>query len=297
MKEDPIARVEREQAAKKSGSNVAKIIAIVLGVILAGVVAQDVLLCTQLNKDKEDLTERITALQTEYNNLSSDYAAINAQLDSSREEVAGLIERIRKTDATNRAKMRQYEKELGTLRTIMKGYIVQIDSLNSQNKRLAAELSVRNVERAETARQNEDLSEKVSSLTKKVETGSTLKARAISAVAYNSSAKVTDRSSRVKSVFVSLSLVENALAPKGPVKVYVRVKDPDGALIVDGTNASFKFGGEVLAASAAREVDYNGAEVDLGIYVNDVPEYVKGVYTVDVFTSKTKLGSAEFMLR
>lgn len=297
MKEDPIQRVEREQAAKKATSGKAKIVAIVLAVVLAIVVVQDVTLCMQLNQDKIDLTERITALQQEYNNLSSDYEAINIQLDSSRQEVAGLIERIRQTEATNRAKMRQYEKELGSLRTIMRGYITQIDSLNNQNKRLAAELSERNTELAESTRQNKDLSAKVNNLSKKIEVGSVLKARALTVEAYNASAKVTDRSSRVKNVYVSMTLVENTLAPRGPVKVYVRLKDPEGTLLADGTNASFKFGGETLAASASREVEYNGAEVDLGIYVNNVTGYVKGVYTVEVFTSQAKLGSAELMLR
>ena len=33
------------------------------------------------------------------------------------------------------------------------------------------------------------------------------------------------------------------------------------------------------------------------IYVNDVPEYVKGLYTVEVYSAQAKLGSAELMLR
>ena len=61
------------------------------------------------------------------------------QLDSSREEVSQLIERIKKTDATNRAKIRQYEKELRhSSGSIMRSYIVQIDSLNTLNQKLTA---------------------------------------------------------------------------------------------------------------------------------------------------------------
>ena len=67
-------------------------------------------------------------LQNEYATLSSDNDMINAQLDSSREEVSQLIERIKKTEATNRIMIRKYEKELGTLRSIMRNYIEQIES-------------------------------------------------------------------------------------------------------------------------------------------------------------------------
>ena len=112
-----------------------------VAVILAGTLAyvwwQKSSLVNELTIDKEELTQQMIDLQNDYASLSSDYDSINSQLDSSREEVSQLIERIKKTDAANRSKMRQYEKELGTLRSIMKSYIVQIDSLNTLNQNLA----------------------------------------------------------------------------------------------------------------------------------------------------------------
>ena len=101
-------------------------VAVVLAVALAYIWIQKSSLVNELNLEKEDLTAQMIALQNDYASLSSVYDVINSQLDSSREEVSQLIERIKKTDATNRAKIRQYEKELGTLRSIMRNYIVQI---------------------------------------------------------------------------------------------------------------------------------------------------------------------------
>lgn len=298
-KEDPIARAERLQA-KKKGNAATVVLAVVAGVLaiaLAVIATRDYRMVKDLEQDKADLQERITVLKTDFDNLTSDYDEINKQLDSSREEVAILIDRIKRTEATNRQKMRAYEKELGTLRSIMKSYIVQIDSLNSANLRLSTELNNSRQQLAEAKGQNKELASKVNDLSSKVATGSVVKARGIAVEAYNASDKKTDRSSRVKRLAVSLSLVENDLAPKGPMTVYVRALDPDGNLIVDGTNASFYFEGAALEASASREVDYEGEEVDMIIYVNDVPEYTKGVYTVEVFTAKSRLGSAELVLR
>ena len=289
QKEDPIARAERLQANKKSNVPVIvlAVLAGALAIALAVVAIKDYKMVKELEQDKADLQERITVLKTDFDNLTSDYAEINKQLDSSREEVALLVDRIKRTEATNRKKMRAYEKELGTLRSIMKSYIVQIDSLNSANLRLSTELSNSRQALAEAKGQNEELTSKVNALASKVATGSVVKARGIAVEAYNASEKKTDRSSRVKRLAVSLSLVENDLAKKGPMTVYVRVLDP----------ASFYFEGEALQASASREVDYEGAEVDMIIYVNDVPEYVKGLYTVDVYSAQAKLGSTELMLR
>ena len=79
--------------------------------------------------------------------------------------------------------------------------------------------------------------------------------------------------------------------------MYIRVKDPEGYLVVNGTQKAFEYNGEVMNCSASREVDYQGAAVDLGIYLNDIPEFSKGVYTIEAYSDKTLLGTTELMLR
>ena len=300
---DPIlARREKEEQAarEKTMKNVMMALAAV-ALVLAGILGymwyQKSRLVKDLEIEKQDLTEQMVALQQDYATLSSDYDTINSQLDTSRAEVAELIERIKKTDATNRAKMRQYEKELGTLRTIMRGYIVQIDSLNTLNHKLTADAAAARREAAESRKANEQLSQQIESLEGQVAAGSVIKARGIRLEAYNASEKVTDRSSRVVRLLTSLSLVENELAPRGPVRVYIRVKDPDGVILTNSVRTSFTFGGESMVASASREVDYEGREVEMGIYLNDIESYVKGIYTVEVYTEQSLLGTADLNLR
>ena len=255
-------------------------------------------LVNELNVEKEELTSQMIALQNDYATLSSDYDMINSQLDSSREEVSQLIERIKKTEATNRSKMRQYEKELGTLRSIMRNYIVQIDSLNTMNQKLKADAAAARREAAESRKKSEELSKTVKDLSGQVAVGSVVKARGLKLEAYNASDKVTDRSSRVVRMIATLSLVENDLANKGPVRVYIRVKDPDGILLTNSSQRTFSVaGGEPMICTASREVDYQGKEIDLGIYINEIPLFAKGIYTIEAYTEQTKLGDAELMLR
>ena len=272
-----------------------------LAVVLAGTLAyiwyQKSSLVNDLKIEKEELTEQMIALQNDYATLSSDYDTINMQLDSSREEVSQLIERIKKTEATNRSKIRQYEKELGTLRSIMRNYITQIDSLNTLNKQLTADAAAARREAAESRRKSEQLSKTVANLTGQVAAGAVIKARGIRIEAYNASDKVTDRSSRVVRLLTTLSLVENDLAPKEPVRVYIRVKGPDGVLLTNSEQRTFTYSGEPMICSASREDDYQGKEVELSIYLNDITGYVKGIYTVEAYTEQTLLGTAELMLR
>lgn len=273
------------------------VVAVALVAVLGYVWSQKSSLISELEDEKRDLTEQMESLQNDYATLSSDYDNINSQLDTSRAEVADLLERIKKTNATNRAKMRQYEKELGTLRSIMRNYIVQIDSLNSLNHKLTAEAAAARREAAASKAESAQLSQQVENLTGQVAAGSVIKARGLHIAAYNSSDKVTDRSSRTVRLLTSLSLVENELAPKGPVRVFIRVKDPDGIILTNSNRSSFTFNGETMVASASRRVDYEGSEVDLSIYLNDIPEYRKGVYTVEAYTEQSFLGKSELMLR
>lgn len=302
-REDPLEKLERREAEKKAngGLKTVMIIMIVVAVALAAALAYVMMsknnLVSQLNDEKADLTEQLITLQNDYADLTSEYDTINYQLDSSREEIAQLIERVRTTEATNRSKIRQYEKELGTLRSIMRGYIEQIDSLNTLNKQLTAEAASARKDAADSRRRSEELAQQVETLTDKVTAGSILKARGLRMEAFNANDRVIDRSTRVVRLLVSLSLVENELAERGPVRVYVRVSDPSGNLLLDGKGTTFTFDGQTLEASASREVDYQGEEVELGIYVNNIPEFYKGIYTVEAYTEQSLLGTAELMLR
>lgn len=303
METDPILE-RREREAKlakektlKTTMYILAAIAAVLVCVLIYVWSQKSALIGELEDEKQDLTEQMENLQNDYASLSSDYDSINSQLDTSRAEVANLIERIKKTDATNRAKMRQYEKELGTLRSIMRNYIVQIDSLNTLNHKLTADAAAARREAAASKAENAQLSQQVENLTGQVAAGAVIKARGLRMEAYMSNDKVTDRSSRVVRLLTSLSLVENDLAPKGQVRVYIRVKDPDGIILTNSNRTSFTYNGETMVASASRLVDYQGSEVNMSIYLNDIPGYRKGVYTVEAYTEQAFLGKAELMLR
>ena len=303
MAEDPLERLEREERERKAHAGfkttiyVLAALAVVLALVLGYMLVQRNSLVHALEGEKAELAQQMTDLQNDFNSLNSDYEVINHQLDTSREQVAQLIEKLNKTEATNRAKIRQYEKELGTLRTIMKGYIVQIDSLNTLNKKLTADAAAARREAAESRRANEQLTQQVETLSSQVSAGKVLKARAISLNAHYSNDKVGDRHSRVRYMVANLTLVENSLADHGPVRVFVRVKDPDGVLLMNNESLEFTVNGETLQATASREVDYEGQEVDLSIYVNDTGEFIKGIYTLEVYTEKSLLGRAECMLR
>jgi hypothetical protein len=250
-----------------------------------------------LTVEKEQLTQQTEQLKEEYAMLTTNNDSLNVQLSKEREKVEQLIDRLKRTEATNRTKIRQYEQELGTLRSIMRGYIIQIDSLNTLNISLRKEAAAAKDEAKETRQKYEELQTTTNEYALKIQKGSMLKGRGINVVAITASNKETDRSSRTVKIKTCLYLVENNIATKGPRKIYIRVKGPDGILMTDGSQQIFNVGGEQMIYSALREVDYQGSELEVCIYFAGSAPFVKGVYNVDVYTEEGKLGTADLLLK
>ena len=306
--DEEMIQFEKDHPSKKGGNGgnggSMRTLAVVLGVVAAVLLAALLVmmgkknaLVKDLNIDKQNLTNELVALQADYESLSTTNAAINDSLNVEKEKVGQLIERLQKTEATNRAKIRQYEQELGTLRSIMKGYIRQIDSLNTLNISLRNEASEARREAQESKKQYEDLRTTTDKLSKKASAGAVVKGRGFNLVAINESNKVTDRSSRARKLRACLSLIENSIAERGYRTVYIRVKGPDGILMTDDSGKVFTCGGEQMIYSASREVDYQGDEVEICIYFANSQGFEKGKYTVDLYTDETRLGTAEMILK
>ena len=251
----------------------------------------------ELSNDKEVLMTNVAQLQQDYATLSTTNDTINLQLAVEREKVAELIEKIKNTEATNSRKLRQYESELSALRTAMRGYIRQIDSLNSLNYALKQENEQVRRDYEETSAKVEELQNTTEKLNKQLDLGSVVKGRGLSVIALNSNNKDTQRSSRARQLKTCFSLVENAIAKTGPMKVYIRVLGPDGILMTDGTQQTFMCEGEELIYSAIREVDYQGQELQVCIYFAPGTEFTKGVYTVEAYTERGKIGITEVYLK
>lgn len=288
--------MEQVEKLRKIMIGLALLAAILLGA-LAYIWINNNKIVTQLKVEKADLTEQMVALRADYDSLYTNSTLLTDSLAVEREKVDQMIERLKKTEATNRAQIRKYENELGTMRSIMKHYIVQIDSLNNLNNTLRQETADAKKEAADSRKKYNELRETTDKYEKQVEKGSVLKARGITLVGINGSGSTTDRSSRVVKLRTDLSLVENAIAKTGARRIYIRVKGPDGILMTGSDQKMFTSGGEQMVCSASREVDYQGSEVEMSIYFAGDGAFTKGTYSVDVYSADGKLGSADLILR
>jgi hypothetical protein len=245
-----------------------------------------------LENQKNQLTNELNNMVVEYENLKTTSDSMNMKLEAQQDK----IKRLLSINASNVQKIQLYQKELKTLREVMKSYIVQIDSLNQRNLQLTAEnLEVRTkLKEAETTTQ--ELETQKSELTSKVTLASVLSAKDIKAVGLNKRSKERDKVKRIEKLRVCFTIRENAIVQPGPRDVFLRVIRPDGVTLTSTEENLFKAGDEMLVFSAKREVMYENEDVDMCIYWDNNGQLIEGTYTVELYADDNLIGTTMMVL-
>lgn len=289
---------ENDAAAKKSIRGY-RVVIILLAIILAGISALYFNLNRQqqrdyelLKVDRDSIQSNLEGLITEYDSLKFTNDTIAAKLVEANQ----MMEQLKRERRWNYAKIKEYEKEVGTLRSVMRNYLKQIDSLNSLNKKLVAE-NVSYRKEISTANLRADVAEeKASELENKVRQGAVLRARDIGMVALNEKDNEVTRVKRAVTLRVDFAISSNELANPGNRKVYLCIKSPDGYLLTSESMPTFDYQGMATGYSAMREVDYQNEDVDVSIYYRG-SGFTEGQYTIEIYTDDNLIGSGSVSMR
>ena len=249
------------------------------------------------NTEKVKISTELQELVVQYDDLKTNNDTLNAQLAKEQEKIKEVLKKLKYVSASNSTKVKEYKKELGTLRKIMRNYIVQIDSLYTQNKELITENKKVKNQYENAVIENEDLSYERDSLAGTVAIASTLKAMNMRAIGLNIRDKETDRISKLDKIKVCFTLDENNIADTGDKWVFIRIAKPDKYVITESDYNLFDFEGKQIAYTSKRLVKYTGKRVDMCIYWKKNEELKSGLYYVDIFTGSKKIGTLAFNLK
>jgi hypothetical protein len=245
------------------------------------------------------LEEDRTKIQGDLDSLIVSFDDLKIQNDSiaaNLEEANQLMEQLKNERRLNYAKIRAYEKEVGTLRTVMQGYIRQIDSLNNINQQLTRENISYKKEISTAQLRAEMAEERAEELNNKVRVGAVIRARSITMQALNNRGKEVTRVKNAQRLYLDFALAANELAEPGNKAIYACVTSPEGYLIANNSASTFTFEGEQKVYSAMREVDYECADLPVGIYV-DGSGFTPGTYRIELYVEGRLAGTAEVAMR
>ena len=252
---------------------------------------------TQLLAEKDSISQNLLNLMTDYKELETDNDSLNQKLVREQQNAKKLYDELQSTKRISYAKIKEYQKELGTLRSIMKDMLHDIDSLNAMNKELIAE-NIKVKEEAATAKQTvKELEQKTEELNTQVAKGSVVKARDVVAMGVSRKGNEMTRARRVEKIRACFTLNENTIAKAGNRLVYMRIVGPDDYVLAKAETDVFDFEGEKIVFSTNREVDYQNKDIEMCIYYDSNGELLKGTYKVTLYMDGYMIGYSEFTLK
>lgn len=256
----------------------------------------DLVLQSELNKE---------LLEDEFNDLSVQYEgykltisndSLVAKLETEQMKVQRLQEELRTVKATNVKRINELKKELETLRSIMRGYVQQIDSLNRLNEQLTEKNKQMTAQYRQASQTVSQLTLERSQLQETVQMAAKLDASNISVTGITDKNKPTNKIKKMDQIEVSFTINKNITAEPGEKTIYIRIQKPDDDVLIKSRSNVFTYENREINYSAKRTIEYAGEEYAVSIYWK-VEEFLSpGIYRVDIFADGNRIGQKSFEL-
>lgn len=272
---------------------------------------------TQLQQDKEAFTnqqkelvqEELQKLAQEYDiqynklagtagekryTLASD--SIASQLEHERKRVNQLQQELRNTKTTSAKRIGELTREISTLRSVLRDYVNQIDSLMQTNARLRQENSQVRASYERVSSEAQQLSSEKAQLTDRVKLAAKLDATSISVTPMNKRGKAERKLAKVHHLQINFVVAKNVTAAVGEKTIYCRITQPNDELLVKPGTGTFAFEGKQIPYSLRRVIEYNGEESPVTLYWPVEESLQSGTYRLRLFADGNLIGSATFSL-
>lgn len=236
---------------------------------LGGSVDSLVALKAELEKDKQSLKNLNSFSAKKYEDKIRSYEAVLRQKD---EDIAKLKEELGIVTAEN--------EELNQ----------QVTGLKSEKQALSDSVSTYSA-------QNRELVEKVT-------LASALHAENIEVNAISSKGKERDggkyKAKRIDKLKVSFKLSDNAIAKQNEKDIYLRILDPQGAVLSDMATGSgaFIFNGREMIYSSKQLITFTNSQQTVDIlYGRGGIALKSGKYVIELYSEGFKIGQGDFTVR
>lgn len=236
---------------------------------LGGSVDSLIELKKQLEKDKQELKNVNNFSAANFDKKIKNYESVLSQKDT---EIANLRE------------------ELGIVTN-------KNNELNERVTGLESEKQLLNDSVSNYSAQNRELSEKVT-------LASALRAEELSIHAISAKGRERDgekfKAKRIDKLKVSFKLGENAVAKQNEKDIFLRVLDPDGAVLSDMATGSgaFTYNGKEMIYSSKQTVNFTNSRQNVDIFYGRGGIPMKdGKYTIEVYSEGFRIGQGDFTVR
>lgn len=248
-------------------------------------------------------------LKTDFKNMLKTYDALIAKdktkadsLNIQKQKIQSLINELNSNKKMSASQLMRMQRENETLRNIMKGYVKQIDSLNTLNLKLTSVLDETTTKLNVTTEERDQYKADAEQKTEQVRKGSRLQAYGFTSVGLrmklNDMTEPTNRAKNVVQIKSSFTLSENPITEAGRKVVYMQVISPDGRTLQHRASNTVQTESGVVPFSDKKEIDYQNERIDLSIFYDLKGEdAMKGNYKIKIYCDGNLVGSDSFTLK
>lgn len=248
-------------------------------------------------------------LKTDFKNMLNTYDKLIEKdqskadsLNAQKEKIQGLLNDLNANKRLTASQLFQLKKENETLREIMKGYVKQIDALNTLNIELTSKLDETSTQLNSTTVERDDYKKEVEEKDLQLKKGAKLAATAMNSVAleskWNKNMKKTDKAKNTVQIMSSFTISPNTIATAEKKSIYLQITAPDGRILQARSNNTVDTEQGNVAYSDKKDIDYQNQAVDVTIYYDfKTDKAIKGNYKLKVICDGVVIGTDSFTLK
>jgi len=279
---------------------------------------------TQQESMVVDKARELAVTKTKLDSISTVLDAKIAEVEKLGGDVTELTKMKEQLEKDKSAFARSRRVETGKYLTKIKEYekfLVEKDEMIAQlkadNERLVASNDSLNThvgsltsEREQLVKRQTELTDSVTTFTasnkelsEKVNKAAALKAQNLKVLTVNSRGKIKDReeykSKKVDKLKLTFTLPENELTAQESKDIYVRVLDPEGAVIADDATGSgeFEINGAPSKFTTRESVAFQNNNQKVEMLYDNTSQLRPGKYNVELYAEGYKIGGGNFTIK
>jgi len=248
-------------------------------------------------------------LKSDFQQMLNTYDALKVkdstqalQVQEQKTKIQSLINQLNSGKKLSAQQIYTLKKENETLRNIMKGYVKQIDSLNTMNVKLSSDLETKKQELHLTSSERDQFKAQAEESAALVKKGSKLTALGFNSGALrmklNNTTETTNKAKSAVQLKSGFTISANSLSKAGRKVVYLQITDPESKILQAKESFVINTDSGSVPYSDKKEIDYNNENLDVTIYYDlKEGEALKGNYKVRIICEGQTIGTDSFTLK
>lgn len=252
---------------------------------------------SEINQEKDELNTELKSLSKEYENLETNNDSLKVKLSNEQDKINILLEKMKVFRNNSYAEIARYKKEVNTLKTVLRSYVIQIDSLNQLNKALIVENNKVKQQMKWAKTKAQRLQNKNKKIEKQLSKAAALEAIEFEVYPINKKGRKLKKVRKCVKLKAVFALQKNITAKRGLRKLYLRIHKSDNSILPSKNGTKFKYQGKLIECTANRNVEYEGERLEVAIFWDRDKNLVKGNYAAYLFSENYMIGKTSFRIK